>query len=95
MVIWGFAFCCMAGASGMLWNYMGWSDTISWNHYYFHSVAIWFYYSGFLHLHLLRKWDLKKGAWVILGGALLVLYFDYLPQIGGIHLPGVFDVNLY
>ena len=95
LVIWGFAFYCIAGAFGMLWNYLSWSDTISWNHYYFHSVAIWFYYAGFLHLHLLRRWDLKKRAWIILGGALLVLCFDYLPQIGGIHLQGVFDAALY
>ncbi len=95
VVIWGFAFLCLAGLFGMVWSYMGRSDVVSWNHYYFHSIAIWFYYVGFLHLHLTRGWDQKRKAWILLGGVLLIFYFDYLPQIGGIHLPGVLDARLY
>lgn len=95
LIIWGFAFLCTAGLFGMVWSYMGRSDVVSWNHYYFHSIAIWFYYVGFLHLHLTRGWEQKRKAWVLLGGVLLILSFDYLPQIGGIHGPGVLDARLY
>ncbi len=95
LIIWGFAFLCTAGLFGMVWSYMGRSDVVSCNHYYFHSIAIWFYYVGFLHLHLVRGWGQKGRAWALLGGGLLILFFDYLPQIGGIHGPGVLDARLY
>jgi len=95
LVAWGFALLCTAGMFGMLWSYVGRSDVISWNHYYFHSIAIWFYYVGFLHLHLTMGWNQKRKALVLLGGAFLILWFDYLPQIGGIHAPGVLNANLY
>ena len=95
IIIWGFAFLCIAGLFGMLWSYVGRADFISWNHYYFHSAAIWFYYAGFLHLRLTRGWNQKKRAWILLGGSLLIFSFDYLPQIGGIHSPGLLDARLY
>lgn len=95
LIIWGFACLCTAGLAGMVWSYLGRADVVSWNHYYFHSIAIWFYYVGFLHLHLTRGWGQKRKAWVLLGGVLLILSFDYLPQIGGIHAPGVLDARLY
>jgi len=95
IIIWGFAVLCAAGLFGMVWSYMGRGDVISWNHYYFHSIAIWFYYVGFLHLHLIRGWDQKRKAWILLGGAFLIFWFDYLPQIGGLHIPGVLNARLY
>ena len=95
IIIWGFAVLCTAGLFGMVWSYMGRSDVISWNHYYFHSIAIWFYYVGFFHLHLIRGWDQKRKAWILLGGAFLIFWFDYLPQIGGLHIPGVLNARLY
>ena len=95
LAIWGFVFYSLAGFFGMLWNYLGYADTISWDHYYFHSVAIWFYYSGFLHLYLLRIWGQKKRAWFLFGGFLLIFYFDYLPQIGAINLPRFLNADLY
>ncbi|MBW1966072.1 MAG: hypothetical protein JRI71_09315 [Deltaproteobacteria bacterium] len=95
MIIWGFAFLCTAGLFGMVWSYLGRSDVISWNHYYFHSIAIWFYYVGFLHLHLIKGWDQRRKAWILLGGAFLIFSFDYLPQIGGIHIPEVLNARLY
>ncbi len=94
-IAWGFAFLCTAGLFGMIWSYVGRSDVISWNHYYFHSIAIWFYYAGFLHLHLTKYWNQKTRAWLLAGGFLLIFFFDYLPQIGGIHAPGVLNTKLY
>jgi len=95
MIIWGFAFMSVSGMFGMLWSYAGRSDTVSWNHYYFHSTAIWLYYAGFLHLHLLKGWDQKKKVWLLLGGAIMICCFDYLPQIGRMHIPRVFNGGLY
>jgi len=95
IIIWGFAFLSLGGLFGMLWSYMGRSDFVSWNHYYFHSIAIWLYYAGFLHLHLLKGWDQNKKTWMLAGGAIMIFYLDYLPQIGRMHIPGVLDGGLY
>lgn len=95
IIIWGFALSCMAGFFGMIWSYLGRSDIVSWNHYYFHSIALWLYYAGFLHLHMTKRWGRKKRVWILMAGFLLIFYFDYLPQIGGMHMPGILDVELY
>lgn len=95
MIIWGFAFMSVSGMFGMLWSYAGRSDTVSWNHYYFHSIAVWLYYAGFLHLHLFKGWDQNKKIWILVGGAVMILSLDYLPQIGAMHIPRVFNGGLY
>ncbi len=91
----GYSFLCLGGFFGMVWSFVGRGDVISWNHYFFHSIALWLYYSAILHLHLLRNWGLRGRAWGVVGGALLILWLDILPQIGGIHLPGILNIKIY
>ena len=95
LITWGFCFYTVAGLFGMLWNYQKMAETISWNHFYFHSTAIWFFYAGYLHLGIIKQWAINKRAMVLVGGSLLIFWFDYLPQIGQIHLPGICNVELY
>jgi len=95
LTVWGFSFLSISGMFGMIWSYLGRADPVSWNHYYFHSIAIWFFYVGYLHLRLLKEWNDHRSLWILIGGALLILYFDYLPQIGRFHLSGVLDETVY
>jgi len=91
----GFSLLCISGLFGMMWSYMGRGDLISWNHYYFHSIALWFYYVGILHLSFTRNWRDGERVALLWGGILLIFVFDYLPQIGGIHAPSILNTNIY
>ena len=82
----GFFILCITGTFGMIWSYVGRCDVISWNHYYFHSVGIWFYYMSIFHLYSKERLN-KKALFLFVAGSILIFVFDYIPQIGGIHKP--------
>ncbi len=92
--LFGFVILCITGFFGMIWSYVGRGDVISWNHYYFHSVGIWFYYIALFHLYPEGLLSRKKGVLLIVVGAVLIFLFDYIPQVGGIHKP-VLNERLY
>ena len=86
----GFFILCITAIFGMMWSYVGRCDVISWNHYFFHSVGIWFYYISLFHLYA-RERISKKGLLLFIGGAFLVFIFDYIPQIGEAHKPVIYE----
>jgi len=95
LMILGYGMLCIAGLFGMTWSYVGRADTISWNHYFFHSIAIWLYYSALLHLFLRKSLRLKEKTFFLFIGAGLIFCLDILPQIGGIHKPKILSTELY
>jgi len=89
LATYGFFLLCIAGFFGMIWSYVGRGDIISWNYFYFENIAIWFYYLAFFHLRP------KRILFHLLMGASLILFFDYLPQIGGINSMGILYERLH
>ena len=89
LATYGFFSLCIAGLFGMIWSYVGRGDIISWNYFYFENIAIWFYYLAFFHLRP------KKVSFYLFIGALLIFFFDYLPQVGGINSMGILYERLH
>ena len=86
-IIWGFALYTVSQVVGAVWAYLGWSSPFMWSDRHLQSVVIWLYYSCFLHLFLLKEWNLKKRAYFGLSGFVLVLFFVYFSQISEMHMP--------
>ena len=78
-IICGFAFYTVAQILGAIWAYLGWSSPFLWGDRHLKSVAVWVYYACFLHLFLLKRWNLKKSSYfVLIGfGFILIELFTY------------------
>ncbi len=95
LMLWGYAVLSIAGLFGMIWSYMGRGDVISWNHYFFHSIGIWVYYTAVLHVHLIKGWNETKRSWLLIGGVILILWLDILPQLGSFSSLRLIRGNIY
>ena len=86
--LWGFACLTISMFSGEIWSYLGWGTPVVWRDPAITAVmAIWLYWTAFLHLHYTRHWKQNRRAVVLIGGGLLVLVFTCLPDMGPLRLP--------
>ncbi len=85
--VWGFVFWTISMFSGELWSYLGWGTPVVWEDAVLTtSMAAWFYYGCFLHLHLTRTWKIGHRAWFASFG-LVILLFGILPDLGPVRSP--------
>ncbi|WP_449246405.1 hypothetical protein [Desulfarculus baarsii] len=89
LIVWGFVLFTLSLFLAEAWSYLGWASPVIWNNATMTStMAVWFYYGCFLHLHLLRMWPLGRRAWLALAGLPLLIVFTFLPETGGLRLAG-------
>ena len=90
LLVWGFVLYTLGLFLAELWAYLAWSSPVAWEDFSMVStMALWFFYSCFLHLHLLGRWDPQRRAWFSLSGLPILFYFTYLPELGPLALPGI------
>lgn len=83
LIVWGFVVYTLSLFVAETWSYLGWSSPVIWEDNNLPAtMGTWFYYGCFLHLYLLRGWDLKRRGWFAALGMLLLFYFNYLPETG-------------
>ncbi|RLA88331.1 MAG: hypothetical protein DRG58_08240 [Deltaproteobacteria bacterium] len=89
-IIGGFAFLTLAMFCGEMWSYLGWGSPVLWDDAMITTtMATWFYYVGFLHLHLFKNWSLEKRSCCAAVGALLVFIFNCYPEMGKYQVPNL------
>jgi hypothetical protein len=87
-IIWGFAFLTLSMFSGELWSYLGWGSPVVWEDATIvTTMATWFFYCCFLHLHLLKTWNLERRSLFAAFGALLVFILNCYPEMGKFQVP--------
>ena len=79
--MWGFVFYSISQVAGAIWADMGWGHPFHWADRHLFSASLWCYYAAYLHLTFVGKWDVRKRAWVTMGGFLLVVWFSLAYQI--------------
>ena len=90
LVVWGFVLYTLGLFLAELWAYLAWSSPVAWEDFSMVStMALWFFYSCFLHLHLLGRWNRPKRAWFCLAGLPILFYFTYLPELGPFAFTGI------
>ncbi len=83
VVVCGYLLLTLSMFSGEIWSYLGWGTPIVWHDAAITAlIAIWFYWSCFLHLHYLRGWQPAKRVAVLVCGCLLTLLCTVLPDAG-------------
>ncbi len=89
--VWGFALGTLSMFSGEIWSYLGWGSPVVWDDpLTVLSLSIWLYYSCYLHLNLLRGWDVRSRAQAALLGAGLVMLFHWYPNLGPFSPPDLY-----
>ncbi|MGB9497108.1 MAG: hypothetical protein C4B57_09095 [Deltaproteobacteria bacterium] len=87
-IVWGFGFWTFSMFSGEIWSYLSWGSPVVWDDAAITmTTATWFYYGCFLHLHLLKSWDVERRTYAAVFGAVLILTFNCCPELGGFRLP--------
>jgi ABC-type transport system involved in cytochrome c biogenesis permease subunit len=87
-IIMGFVFWTLSMFAGAIWSYLGWGCPVVWDDPSITAtMATWFFYICFLHLHLTRFRSLPMLNWCALTGALLVLILNCGHEIGPFRLP--------
>ncbi len=90
LVVWGFVPYTLGLFLAEIWAYLAWSSPVVWEDFAMVStMALWFFYSCFLHLHLLNRWSTDKRAWFALVGLPILFYFICLPELGPLALPEI------
>ncbi|WP_028580512.1 cytochrome c biogenesis protein CcsA [Desulfogranum japonicum] len=85
--IWGFVFWTLSMFSGEVWSYLGWGTPVVWEDAVLTTtMAAWFYYGCYLHLHLTRSWKIGYRACFASFG-LVILLFATLPDLGPLRSP--------
>lgn len=86
--VWGFALWTVSMFSGGLWSYFGWGTPVVWEDAaILTTMAAWFFYACFLHLHLTRSWTLTSRAACAVVGGLAILTLTFLPDLGPFRVP--------
>ena len=81
--MWGFFFWTLSIFSGALWSYLGWGAPVVWDDPILTTtMAIWLYFTLFLHLHLTRLNGTTSRAVLALAGALGMFITTCLPELG-------------
>ncbi len=85
---WGFALFTISMFSGELWSYRVWGTPVVWDDPAITTtMAIWFFYVGFLHLHLTGSWSLRARSLYAASGAVAVLILNVFPDTGPFRWP--------
>lgn len=80
--IWGVVFLSISMFSGECWSYLGWGTPVVWHDPAItFTIALWFYWIAFLHLHHSGRWKLRSRALFLVIGGILVL-FSCWPDLG-------------
>ena len=88
-VLFGFFFWTLSVFSGAIWSWLGWGAPVVWDDPLMATaMAVWLLYALLLHLHLTRFSSVRTRAICFLGGAVFVLSFTCLPELGPFRLPG-------
>ena len=86
--VWGFALWTVSMFNGELWAYLGWGTPVVWDDPALTlTMAAWFFYACFLHLHLTGSWNLKARALYASLGGLVMLALTCLPDLGPFRVP--------
>ena len=86
--VWGFVLWTVSMFNGELWAYLGWGTPVVWDDPALTmTMAAWFFYACFLHLHLTGSWSLKARALYASLGGLVVLALTCLPDLGPFRAP--------
>ncbi len=82
----GFILFTLSLFSGEIWSYLGWGTPVVWEDAALvTTMALWFFYACYLHLHLTRSWSTRARAVYASAGGLLVSAFSLLPDFGPYH----------
>jgi len=85
--MWGFAWLSLSMFSGEFWSYLGWGTPVVWHDPAITTtMAIWFYWIAFLHLHYSRNWRNRDRAIFMVAGGILLL-FSFWPDMGPFRSP--------
>jgi hypothetical protein len=80
---WGFVLWTLAMFSGEIWCYIGWGAPVVWEDAAITTtMAAWFFYACYLHLHFSRAWSQMSRAILASGGGFAVLILTCLPDFG-------------
>jgi len=89
-IMWGFAFWTVSMFCGEIWAYLGWGSPLVWDDpAILTTVATWFYYACFLHLHLVKAWNVKNRAFFAVTGGLLILFFNAFTEMSTFQVPNI------
>jgi cytochrome c-type biogenesis protein CcsB len=73
-VVIGFPFLTLVIVLGAIWADIAWGRFWSWDPKETASLVTWLVYAGYLHTRIVRKWQGKKSAVLLMVGFLLVLF---------------------
>lgn len=85
----GFIFYSISQVVGAYWAYLGWALPMHWSAKHLQSASIWCYYAAILHLSYFPTWNSRHESWFALGGAVLLLVFNYGSQLGAFSWPKI------
>lgn len=78
-----FALWTLSIFSGALWSYLGWGSPVVWDDPAIATaMGTWMLFSLLLHLPLTKLRSASGRAFAALGGALWILIFNWLPELG-------------
>ncbi len=87
-IVWGFGFFTFSMFSGELWSYLGWGTPVVWDDPAITTtMAIWFYYICWLHLHLTGTWSAQRRGIFAVCGAPAIFSLNLLPELGPFRWP--------
>ena len=88
-IVWGFVFWTLSMFSAEAWSYLSTGHPVVWEDASMTTtIATWFYYACFLHLHLYGLWSHKFRSMFAAVGALFVFAFTTYPELGAFRVPG-------
>ncbi len=89
--MWGFFFWTLSIFSGAVWSYLGWGAPVIWDDPLLTTtMAVWLYYTLFLHLHLTKLHGSTPRAMLALAGTVGMFITTCLPELGLFRWPGGF-----
>lgn len=87
-IVWGFSFFTLSMFAGELWSYLGWGTPVIWDDPAITTtMATWFFYICWLHLHLTGSWSRPSRAVYAAVGALVVFALNCIPELGPFRWP--------
>lgn len=90
-VIRGYLFWTLSIFSGAVWSYIGWGTPLVWEDpAIVTAMATWLFYSLYLHLHLVSFVTVKASPYIAVFGAVWVIAFNCVPEMGKFMLPMLF-----
>ena len=83
LIIWGYGVLAFSMFCGEIWSYLGWGTPVVWHDAAITTIiALWFYWTCFLHLHYMRSWTAERRALFMVVGGFLVLVLGAHPDMG-------------